>query len=276
MNTKSKENGDTELGSLRKRVNSLSNLLKTQEKEFESTRRQIDATENLYIDLCVEIGDILFYLDEDNRFLDIQAKPGVPLFQQPQEFIGKKIEDVIPSDVAEKYFSALEKLTPGNPQTFQYSLSINGNLYSFMATLNRSAIDNKTVAKIRNITRYKNVEKELQRETTLFEILFNNSPESIVLTEKDGSVLRVNKEFENMFGFNRNEVRGENIDRLIAPEELLSEAQQITSQIVQNKKIHEEAKRRRKDGSTLFVSILGATVDIEEENKIVFCIYRDI
>ena len=50
--------------------------------------------------------------------------------------------------------------------------------------------------------------------------LFENSPEAIVITESDGSIIRINNEFEILFGYVKRDVIGTTVDNLIAPRDL--------------------------------------------------------
>jgi PAS domain S-box-containing protein len=265
---------------MEKKIDSLKKQLeelRAKNKKLLVKNRRLQETRNLYMNQLLSMGDILFFLDENHKFVDVQSNGETPLLEEPEKFIDKKINDIIPQDTTDKYFNAVTKLKEGGePQKFEYSLKINDQTHNFLAILNLSNQDNIVLATIRDITNYKKVEKELKKETTLFECLFNNSPESIVITKRDGEIIRINKEFEKMFGYTREEARGKNVDDLVAPEEFHTEANRLTEKVGKSEQIREETIRKRKDGTELFVSILGAPVHIDGEQKIVFGIYRDI
>jgi len=251
--------------------------IRAQNKKLLARNRKLKETKNLYMNQLLSMGDILFFLDEDHKFVDVQYNSEAPLLEKPEKFINKKINDIIPQNATDKYLNAVSKLKEsGEPQKFEYSLSINNQIHNFLAILNQSNQNNFILATVRDITNYKKVEKELKKETTLFECLFNNSPESIVITKRDGEIIRINKEFEEMFGYTRDESVGKNIDDLVAPEEFHTEANRLTEKVANSDQIREETIRKRKDETELFVSILGAPVHIDGEQKIVFGIYRDI
>jgi PAS domain S-box-containing protein len=132
------------------------------------------------------------------------------------------------------------------------------------------------IAIIRDISDKKLAEKALKRERTSFMHLFENSPEAIVITESDGLIIRINNEFENLFGYSKKEVIGKKVDNLIVPQELKKDAAQITDKVMNAKLIQHETLRKRKDGSLIKMSVLCAPMQIEKKHSVIFWIYRDI
>ncbi len=106
--------------------------------------------------------------------------------------------------------------------------------------------------------------------------IFRNSPEAIVLLDDKNRVLRINREFERIFGFSSEDILGKHIDELIAGDEEKEEADRYSKMAERGESLTAESIRRRKDGSPVEVSILGAPV--EEDGKVlgIFAIYRDI
>ncbi|MFO8234749.1 MAG: PAS domain S-box protein [Bacteroidales bacterium] len=127
-----------------------------------------------------------------------------------------------------------------------------------------------------DITDKKFAEKQLKVERAYLENLFDNSPEAIVVTSNQGIVRSINKEFTRLFGFTEEEVIGHSIDSLIAPENQLTEAKNETDTVARGYRISTEAVRRKKDGTLINVSILGAPIEVDDEQIAVYGIYRDI
>ena len=118
--------------------------------------------------------------------------------------------------------------------------------------------------------------EEVQVEKAYFEQLFEGSPETIILTDNEGKLLRVNSEFQNLFGFSPEEILGEDINKLIVPENFKDEAEDISKKVANGEKILFETIRQHKDGSLIHVSVLGTPVEIEGGQVGVYGIYRDI
>jgi diguanylate cyclase (GGDEF)-like protein/PAS domain S-box-containing protein len=134
----------------------------------------------------------------------------------------------------------------------------------------------KMVGCISDITERKKAEAEIQRERAFLDQLLETAPESIVITDNIGTVLRVNNEFVHMFGYEVDEAVGQNVDDLIAPPGHQEEAKTITESILQGGQVSLESVRRRKDNTILNVSIVGAPVQIAGKQEAVYAIYRDI
>ena len=130
----------------------------------------------------------------------------------------------------------------------------------------------------RDIGPRKAAEEALRREKARFELLYEASPEAILLCTNESEILRVNSEFTRLFGYSKEEAVGANVDQLLASESagLLEEAVSLTKRIANGEPDSLETVRRRKDGSMVRVSILGKPVRIDGEQVAVYGIYRDI
>ena len=122
----------------------------------------------------------------------------------------------------------------------------------------------------------KGAEEELLREKAFLEKLVESAPEGIAITDCPGRILQVNNEFVNMFGYEVDEAVGKKIDDLLAPYEYLAEAGVITQSVGIGEPIALETVRKRKDGTLINVSIIGAPILIAEQQVAVYAIYRDI
>lgn len=72
-----------------------------------------------------------------------------------------------------------------------------------------------STAIIRDITERKRAERELQAKEEQFRSLMEASPNGIVVADKDGRVVIVNKAAEKMFGYSRKELFGNKIEMLV-------------------------------------------------------------
>ncbi len=63
--------------------------------------------------------------------------------------------------------------------------------------------------------RFKKNEQVLQRSRQEFIGLFKNSPEALAYTDMDGIVLEANKQFEELFGYELEEMRGKHIEKVL-------------------------------------------------------------
>lgn len=130
---------------------------------------------------------------------------------------------------------------------------------------------------VEDITALKEAEQAFQREKVFLEQLIENAPEAIILTDSKGIVLRVNSEFEKIFGYTIEETMGHQIDDLVAPPGTLrDEAEKITTGIARGHKFSLETVRRCKNGDLIHVSLIGSPIMLGNEQVGVYGIYRDI
>jgi PAS domain S-box-containing protein len=121
-----------------------------------------------------------------------------------------------------------------------------------------------------DIENLKRAEQEAQKQTFHLDELFEQAPEAIAVLTTDDCIVRVNKEFSRMFGYEAGEVLGQPLNDLIVPE-----ADRENSK--QGHQVEVETVRRRKDGSNVHVSLLAVPVmTASGEQAANFAIYRDI
>jgi PAS domain S-box-containing protein len=128
----------------------------------------------------------------------------------------------------------------------------------------------------RDISERKKTQEELEIQETFFEKLFNAAPEAVVLHDNNDVIVDVNKEFTRMFGYSRQESVGRHINDLLASEDFQSEANRLSHQVIHGERVDLESKRKRKDGTLIDVSILGAPIVHDGKQLGIYAIYRDI
>lgn len=114
-----------------------------------------------------------------------------------------------------------------------------------------------------------------KRELGNYQVLFENTSDCIVETETtaDGLpiVQRVNDAFEAVFGYPGADIRGENLDDIIVPDEYREEATQINQRALEEDQFSKEVTRQTADGRREF---LMRFVSIDDDSD--FVIYTDI
>ena len=116
----------------------------------------------------------------------------------------------------------------------------------------------------------------LQKQKVLLDELFEQAPQAVALMGVDHRILRVNKEFSRVFGYSSQEALGQRISELIAGEEAREEEQKYADSVAQGRRVDAEGVRRRKDGSSLYVSMVRVPVRLPNRQVAIYAIYRDI
>jgi PAS domain S-box-containing protein len=127
-----------------------------------------------------------------------------------------------------------------------------------------------------DITPRKHAEDELRKQKAHFEKLFELAPEAIVLRDFENHILRVNREFTNLYGFTSEEAIGRNITDLIVPGGHWEESEKIREALKRGERVNAELTRQRKDGSRIIVSFAAAPVQVAGNTPEIYGIYRDI
>jgi len=107
--------------------------------------------------------------------------------------------------------------------------------------------------------------------------LFEQAPEGVAILTTDDRIVRVNKEFTRMFGYEPDEVLQRPINDLIVSEAQLGGARAYTRVLQQGGRVEVETIRKRKDGTEIDVSLLAISVrSASGEHVVNYAIYRDI
>ena len=122
----------------------------------------------------------------------------------------------------------------------------------------------------------KQAEEEMRRQKAHLDELFELAPAPIALLHEDGSILRINLEFESLFGYTPDELVGMNALDSIVPEEMRADFEENKRLLKAGERIDKETVRKRKDGKRLTVSLVGVRVPLPDGKVGVYAIYNDI
>lgn len=128
----------------------------TARKRAEETLRQSEAREHALLNA---IPDLVFRNRRDGTFLDYHATNPVHLASSPAQFMGRKIKDVLPVEIAERLMERIEiALQTGQEQRYEYSLTVGERLGDYEARILVSGID-ETLTIVRDITASKQAQQ---------------------------------------------------------------------------------------------------------------------
>ncbi len=135
---------------------------------------------------------LMFRIHDDGTYLEFKPTKNSNSLAPSKKFIGKKIYDVLPEDVAEKAMHYLtHTLQTGEIQIFDYQLRKNGRTCDYEARLIESS-KNEVLAIVRNITERKEVKKALLNSEERFRSLTENAPVCIIEIDKQGNLIFMN------------------------------------------------------------------------------------
>jgi PAS domain S-box-containing protein len=115
--------------------------------------------------------DLMFRLDDNGRFLGYTASPQVRLFSQPQEFLGRRIDEVLPDPLGRQLLDALLRVRLENaPQAVDYSLPVDDQTHWYEARLFPTR-RREIIGVVRDVTERQQAETELREQKELLENL---------------------------------------------------------------------------------------------------------
>ncbi|WP_415718049.1 ammonium transporter [Maridesulfovibrio sp.] len=132
------------------------------------------------------------------------------------------------------------------------------------------------LAIIRDITQRKKAEEKINIQQAYFQQLFESSPQAIVQVDTEGIIQNVNKGFEQLFGYNRDEVLGCYNRSVVVPKDLHAEASQFSESVKTGRLVDKETVRRHKDGRKIPISVIGYPIMVGDELSGIYYIYSDI
>jgi diguanylate cyclase (GGDEF)-like protein/PAS domain S-box-containing protein len=133
-----------------------------------------------------------------------------------------------------------------------------------------------TVGLAVDVTERRELDEALKTQSVYFQELFESAPVAIVILDENDRVLRINGEFSRIFGYAADEALGRRINDLIVPDELRQEGLDMTAEVASGETLNRESLRRRKDGTTLWVSIVARPFKVADEPSRVYGMYHDI
>ncbi|MFZ5910893.1 MAG: PAS domain S-box protein, partial [Chloroflexota bacterium] len=109
------------------------------------------------------LPDLVFVLDHEGTYLDYHAANPDALYVPPEQFLGRKVQEVLPQELAATFLGLIEQVVAtGKIHSHEYHLPIAGQPRYFEARLAPCSSD-KVLSIIREITERKQAEENLRR-----------------------------------------------------------------------------------------------------------------
>jgi len=149
--------------------------LLTQRSRLRRTEVELRHVEARNAAMLDAIPDLMFLIGTDGVYRDYHARDPRFLYVPPERFIGKRIEDVMPPDLASLFMRELTDATRSKQtRVVEYSLPLNGEVRHYETRLVPCEPDT-VLSMVRDITARRQTEAELQeREHQLQDINARN------------------------------------------------------------------------------------------------------
>jgi len=221
------------------------------------------------------LPDIMFIYSREGYYLDYHASDQSLLAVEPEHFIGKSVNEVLPQKVAEMFLQGFERVYETNQlQIINYTLDLPSGLKHFEARITLMD-EQRLIVIIRDITDRKQAEEQIERLAQIAD----NAPSSILVHDYEGNLFYANEHTFHLYGYIKEEFMKLNLRDISAPES----AELIRARMKEIEEKGEavfEARNNRKDGSTVPMQVyvkqtewfgkpalLSVSTDITERKK---------
>jgi len=110
------------------------------------------------------LPDTYFRMKSDGTILDYQAQSKDELYIQPENFLGKRMQDILPKKIGALFQEKIDEIArANNTLVFKYELMTNNEVRYFDARLNRISINNQLICVIRDITEQNYLNERLEK-----------------------------------------------------------------------------------------------------------------
>jgi two-component system, sensor histidine kinase and response regulator len=219
----------------------------------------------------------------DARFLKVNRVLCDMLGYSEREMLAQTMDQIVHPDDRSEHDSDVRRLLSGEfasrwveRRYLHRSGKILWVLISTTLVSNAQMVPLYTVVMVQDITERKSAEEELRVQKAYFQRLFEKSPEGIVILDSDDCIVEVNREFQNMFGYSIEEIRGKKVNAVVVPPAMQAEAEELSWGVYHDQIVQFDTVRQRKDGTLIDVSVLGSPITLNGENVGCYGIYRDI
>ena len=113
-------------------------------------------------------------------------------------------------------------------------------------------------------------------EQEYLEHVFLHAPEAIVLFDINGHIIKINKEFTNLFGYSLNEVKGRSLRDLIEPSVSPDGAESLSKRVAAGVSVEVETTGARSDGNRIRVFARGMPIIVDDKQVASYVTYRRI
>lgn len=230
------------------------------------------------------LDEPMYMVDLDDRVIRANKAFYKKIKAEPEDVIGRVVTDFTHPEGEESPCAVcqarsnlldttliLEKDNPVNKAAVPLEISV-----KVIRDKNNKAIG--IIQRMRDLTESRKAEKALRRSESLFKELLNATPDPHIVTNNDGTIILVNSEFENEFGYSREEIIGQKIEVLI-PEKYVSSHTKMRTEYASNP--YRRPMRQdlvleglHKDGHSILADINLSPFTIDGETFVVAAIHN--
>lgn len=213
---------------------------------------------------------MVFRTRADGTILDFVPGQDAAPYVTPEEFLGKKVQDVLPADIGRRSAEAVQAaLRTQATQAYEYQLVEDGVIRDYEARV-VPAGENEVFSIVRDITRRRTAERELERTRVLLSAVTESTTAAAFVYQQDGLVY-ANDAALAITGYSLDETRAIGFLQLVHPESRKLVADRMRSRLSgKEEPTRYEFKLISKDGAEHWIdAAIGGVVEFDGQPSIV-------
>lgn len=161
--------------------------------------------------------DLMFVFNSNCKIIDFHSESHNQLLIEPDKFLGKLIDDILPHEVVVTTREKVAKvIASGLPDYSNYQLNV-GDEQKYFESRYVACGNNQVLSIVRDITEKKRADEDLLMAKESYLDIFNSVSEAIYLLDESGNFLDLNKGAEKMYLRDKNELIGKSPLIVAAP-----------------------------------------------------------
>jgi diguanylate cyclase (GGDEF)-like protein/PAS domain S-box-containing protein len=171
----------------------------------EQTELCSQETEARSHNLLKALPDMIFICDSQGTFLDFKNAENIPLFVPEKEFMGKKIEEVLPRKLADNVMECLIKAQKSKRiQTLEYQLTIESETRDYEARILAIEPTDQFLIIIRDISENKLNKQLLEESQSRLNSILTKLQDTIWSVDiETRKVIFINESVERIYGYTK-------------------------------------------------------------------------
>jgi PAS domain S-box-containing protein len=229
--------------------------------EHEAAREQLMERTSELEGVFRALPDLYFRCSADGTVLDFRAGDATRLMLPPEQFLGSRLQDVLPARVADAVDGALARLAlTAQLVSFEYALDTPAGPRDFEGRFVPLGAD-QVIIVIRDITERKNAERALRRSEEHFRRMIENSSDQLMMCDVTGAITYVGPSVERLLGYTQEEMIGTRPVDLVHPDDV-PHVMEVLRDIVEHPGEMRivQYRIRRRDGSWRVFENAGKTI----------------
>ena len=216
------------------------------------------------------LPDMYFRLSADGTILDYRAQNSSELYVPPEEFLGKRAQDVLPAEFTRLLASKIIRACKTDEmQVFEYDLIVFKTSRHYEARLIRLPEQDQLICIVRDITGQHQAKQALSSSEQRFRTIFEQAAVGVALIEsRSGRFLRINQRYCDMVGYTMEEMTdGRTFREITHPDDLPEDLDNVASMLAgEIGQFSREKRYVHRNGSIVWVNLTAsATWQSHEE-----------